>query len=103
MTKSLQLNATAQEGVESITTDNLLVASRTASYLQNYYPQLKVYIHGVPPVYLQKLCTKVDSIVGRPKMRSLSAGCIQLPRVQTAEFSMHWTGGLEQFASNTSR
>jgi len=33
-------------------------------------------IHGVAPVYLQELCTQVDSIHGRPRLRSASTGCI---------------------------
>jgi len=39
-------------------------------------------IHGVVPVYLQELCTQVNSIRGRPRLRS--TGGIQLPRVQTS-------------------
>jgi len=35
-------------------------------------------IHGVAPVYLQEICTQVDSIRGRPRLRSASTGCIQL-------------------------
>ena len=41
-------------------------------------------IHGVAPVYLQELCTQVDSIRGRPRLRSASTGGIQLSRVQTS-------------------
>jgi len=41
-------------------------------------------IHGVAPICLQELwCTQVDSIRGRPRLRSTSTGCIQLPRLQT--------------------
>ena len=38
--------------------------------------------HGVASVYLQELCTQVGSIRGRPRLRSASTGCIQLPGVQ---------------------
>ena len=41
-------------------------------------------IHGIAQVYLQELCTQVDSIRGRPRPRSASTGCIQLSRVQTS-------------------
>ena len=41
-------------------------------------------IHGVTAVHLQELCTQVDSIRGRPRLRSASTGGIQLPRVQTS-------------------
>ena len=44
-------------------------------------------IHGVAAVYLQELCTQVDSIRGRPRLRSASTGCIQLPGVQTSVVS----------------
>jgi len=51
-------------------------------------------IHGVTAVYLQELCTQVDSIRGRPKLRSASTGGIQLPRVQTsvAQWSFAYSG-----------
>jgi len=39
-------------------------------------------IHSGAPVYLEELCTRVDSICGRRRLRS--TGCIQLPRVQTS-------------------
>jgi len=61
----------------------------------NYYPYLEVQaIYGVAQVYLQELCTQVDSIRGRPKLRSASTGCIQLPRVQTsvAQWSFAYNG-----------
>jgi len=45
-------------------------------------------IHGVVPVYLQELCTQVDSIRGRPRLRSASTGCIQLvlPEMDMGQF-----------------
>jgi len=62
-------------------------------------------------VYLQELCTQVDSIRGCPRLRSASTGCIELPSVglqthmqhTTAEFRLQWTGSLEQFTSNIAR
>jgi len=41
-------------------------------------------IHSVASVYLQEQRTQVDSIHGRPRLRSASTGCIQLPTVQTS-------------------
>ena len=39
-------------------------------------------IHGVAAVYLQELCTLVDNIRGRPRLRSASTGCFRLPWAQ---------------------
>jgi len=53
-------------------------------------------IHGVAAVYLQELCTQVDSIRirGRSRLRSAPTGCIQLPRVQASvapqSFAYNW-------------
>ena len=45
---------------------------------------LKQGFLDVAAVYVQELCTQVDSIRGRPRLRSASTGCIQLPGVQTS-------------------
>jgi len=37
-----------------------------------------------PQSYLQELCVPVDSVQGRPQLRSVSTACIQLARVQTS-------------------
>jgi len=56
-----------------------LVASKTASYLQNCCPRLEVHL-----VFLQELCTQADSIRGRTRLRCAFSSCIQLPKVQTS-------------------
>ena len=61
----------------------------------NYYPYLEVQaIYGVASVYLQELCTQVESIHGRCRLWSASTGCIQLPSVQTsvAQWSFAYNG-----------
>ena len=50
-------------------------------------------IHGVVPAYLQEVCTPVESVPGRPRVRSASTGGVELPRVLTStgqwSFSFH--------------
>jgi len=46
-------------------------------------------IQGVAPVYLQQLCTQADSICGRPTLRSVSVGCIRLPREKQRSFALN--------------
>ena len=38
-------------------------------------------IHGVAPPYLQEFCVPVEKLPGRPRLRSASAGCVNLPKV----------------------
>jgi len=40
-------------------------------------------INSVAAVYLQELCTQVDNIRARSRLRSASPGCIQLPRMHS--------------------
>jgi len=37
-------------------------------------------IHDVAPAYLQEVCRLVQSIPGRPRLRSASTGGVELPR-----------------------
>ena len=50
-------------------------------------------IHDVAPAYLQEVCLPVESVPGRPRLRSVSTGCVELPRVLTStgqrSFSLH--------------
>ena len=50
-------------------------------------------IHDVAPAYLQEVCLPVESVPGRPRLRSASTGCVELPRVLTStgqrSFSFH--------------
>ena len=50
-------------------------------------------IHDVAPAYLQEVCLPVESVPGRPRLRSASTGCVQLPRVLMStgqrSFSFH--------------
>ena len=57
--------------------------SATASYFKTAVTLWKC-LHGVAPASLQELCVPVDSVQGRPRLRSASTECIQLPRVQTS-------------------
>ena len=41
-------------------------------------------IHGVAPPYLQEFCEPVEKVQGRPRLRSASTGCVDLPRVRTS-------------------
>ena len=41
-------------------------------------------IHDVAPAYLQEVCLPVESVPGRPRLRSASTGCVELPRVLTS-------------------
>ena len=42
-------------------------------------------IHDVAPAYLQEVCLlAVESVPGRPRLRSASSGCVELPRVLTS-------------------
>ena len=41
-------------------------------------------VHGAAPAYLQELCVPVEDVRGRPRLRSASTRCIQLPRVRTS-------------------
>ena len=41
-------------------------------------------IHDVAPAYLQEACLPVESVPGRPRLRSASTGCVELPRVLTS-------------------
>ena len=43
-------------------------------------------IHGVGPSYLQELCTPVESVEleGRPPLRPVSTGRVELPEVRTS-------------------
>ena len=50
-------------------------------------------IRYVAPAYLQEVCLPVESVPGRPRLRSASTGCVELPRVLTStgqrSFSFH--------------
>ena len=41
-------------------------------------------IHDVAPAYLQQVCLPVESVPGRPRLRSASTGCVELPRMLTS-------------------
>ena len=65
-------------------------------------------IHGVAPVYLQKLCTEVNSIRIRDRPRPR---CVLWLHPATkganvwcqAELCLQWAGSVEQSVSNTAR
>ena len=37
-------------------------------------------IHGVAPPYLQEVCVPVEKVQGRPRLRSVSTRCVDLPK-----------------------
>jgi len=49
--------------------------------------------HGVAPAYLHEVCIPVESVSGRPRLRSASTGGVELPRVLAStgqrSFSFH--------------
>jgi len=68
-------------GIASGQMTRLQAAQNAAARLVSFKTAVLVWkcIHGVAPVYLQELCTQVDNIRGRPRIRSASTGCIKLP------------------------
>ena len=50
-------------------------------------------IRDVATAYLQEVCLPVESVLGRPRLRSASTGCVELSRVLTStgqrSFSFH--------------
>jgi len=62
-------------------------------------------VHGAAPPYLQELGVLVEDDRGRPRLRSASTRCIQLPTVSgeyangTAKFCVPWFVNLEHLSS----
>ena len=70
-----------------------LASGAAEDLFQDRGPCLWKCIHDVAPAYLQEVCLPVESVPGRPRLRSASTGCVELPRVLTStgqwSFSFH--------------
>ena len=68
-----------------------LASSVAEDLFQDHGPCME--IHDVAPAYLQEVCLPVESVPGRPHLRSASTGCVELPRMLMStgqrSFSFH--------------